>query len=308
MNWLNPLPHPARMALAAMVLACFALTGCGRTATSEPGNATAHIITNAPPPNTSTASPAGIPAAATVQARVIRVIDGDTVEVSIDGRAYTLRYIGIDTPETVRPNYPVEWMGPEASAANKALVSGKTVYLEKDVSETDVNGRLLRYVYLADGTFVNAELVRQGYAHANTYPPDVKHQNVLQKMQREAAAARRGLWGPPPSATAPWTTQVPGGGSIIIVTVNKPAEYVDIQNAGRAAQDLAGWVLVSEKGDQRCSLGGVIEPGELLRIWTLAADTAREGYNCGFQKGIWNNFEPDPAVLYDAQGQEVARR
>lgn len=126
------------------------------------------------------------------------IIDGDTIMVEIGGQEYRLRYIGIDAPETVKENTPVEWMGPEASAANKALVKGKTVYLEKDISETDRYGRLLRYVFLADGTFVNGELVRQGYAQAITYPPDVKYQDHLRALQREARNAGRGLWQPTP--------------------------------------------------------------------------------------------------------------
>ncbi len=96
-----------------------------------------------------------------VVTKVLRVADGDTIEVSIGGRSYTVRYIGMDTPETVAPNTPVQWMGPEATVANKALVENKTVSLEKDVSETDRYGHLLRYVYVGD-VFVNAELVRQG--------------------------------------------------------------------------------------------------------------------------------------------------
>jgi micrococcal nuclease len=133
-----------------------------------------------------------------VPARVRRVVDGDTIQVSIDGQDHTVRYIGIDSPETVRPNHPVEWMGPEATAANEALVGGQMVYLEKDVSETDRYGRLLRYVYLADGIMVNAELVRQGYAYSSTYPPDVKYQELLNRSEREAREAGRGLWGPAP--------------------------------------------------------------------------------------------------------------
>lgn len=128
------------------------------------------------------------------------VIDGDTIEVSIDGKTYRVRYIGINAPETVAPNRPVEWMGPEASAANKALVEGETVYLEKDVSETDRYGRLLRYVFVGD-VFVNAELVRQGYAQVVTYPPDVKYQSLLLQMQKEAREAGRGLWGVKPTAS-----------------------------------------------------------------------------------------------------------
>lgn len=132
-----------------------------------------------------------------VPAHVVKVFDGDTILVSIDGLEYVLRYIGIDTPETVRPGHPVEWLGPEATAVNKALVNGQDVYLEKDVSETDRYGRLLRYVYLEDGTMVNAELVRMGYAYSRAYPPDVKHQELLDLAERGAREAGRGLWASP---------------------------------------------------------------------------------------------------------------
>lgn len=134
-------------------------------------------------------------------ARVVKVVDGDTIDVMIDGTRYRLRYIGVDTPETVKPETPVEWLGPEATAANKALVQNQTVYLEKDISETDVHGRLLRYVFLADGTFVNVELLRLGYAQVVTYPPDVKYVQLYLEVQQEARQAGRGLWGPQPTAT-----------------------------------------------------------------------------------------------------------
>ena len=81
-----------------------------------------------------------------VEATVVRVIDGDTIEVEIDGTSYRVRYIGIDTPETVHPQKPVECFGKEASEKNRELVEGKRVRLEKDVSDTDKYGRLLRYV------------------------------------------------------------------------------------------------------------------------------------------------------------------
>jgi micrococcal nuclease len=130
-------------------------------------------------------------------------VDGDTIEVSIDGRLFTVRYIGVDTPETVRPGTPVEWMGPEASAANRRLVESARVVLEKDVSETDRYGRLLRYVWLrpAEGNWrmVNLVLVHQGFARVSTYPPDVKYIDALfLPAQRRARAAGRGLWGDPP--------------------------------------------------------------------------------------------------------------
>ena len=135
-----------------------------------------------------------------VAARVVDVVDGDTIKVRVGGEVYKVRYIGIDCPETVHPEKPVEWMGPEASEANRGLVEGQTVFLEKDVSETDKYGRLLRYVFLADGTFVNAELVRLGYAQAVTYPPDVQYQELLREVQREAMDGGRGLWGATPTS------------------------------------------------------------------------------------------------------------
>ncbi len=134
------------------------------------------------------------------QARVVQVIDGDTIEVGVDGRTYRVRYIGVDAPEPGAPNQLLGWMGRAASEANRAMVEGKTVYLEKDVSETDRYGRLLRYVFVGE-LFVNAELVRLGYAQVATYPPDVKYQSLFLSMQQEARNAGRGLWGTVPTTT-----------------------------------------------------------------------------------------------------------
>jgi micrococcal nuclease len=120
-------------------------------------------------------------------ARVVQVIDGDTI--TIEG-GYRVRYIGIDTPE-VHPNR--EAFGLEAWQANRKLVEGKKVRLERDVSETDRYGRLLRYIW-ADETLVNAELVRQGLARAKAYPPDTKYQDYLEQMETEAREAGRGMW------------------------------------------------------------------------------------------------------------------
>ena len=121
------------------------------------------------------------------QVKVVRVIDGDTIEIA--GGAH-VRYIGMDTPET---DPKVEFYGPEAKAKNIEMVEGKLVTLETDVSETDRYGRLLRYVYV-DGVFVNGELVRLGYAEAVSYPPDTRYQWQLEQLEKEAKAAKRGLW------------------------------------------------------------------------------------------------------------------
>ena len=102
-----------------------------------------------------------------------------------------MRYIGIDAPESTYEHDPY---GPEATAKNRELVAGKRVRLEKDVSEIDRYGRLLRYVYVGD-VMVNAELVRLGYAQASSFPPDIRYQALFARLQQEARAAGRGLWG-----------------------------------------------------------------------------------------------------------------
>ncbi len=130
---------------------------------------------------------------ATVQ--VVRVIDGDTIQVCcVFGDRVKVRYIGIDTPETHHPMRGVEPYGMEAAEANRKLVDGKTVRLEFDVQQLDRYGRTLAYVYLEEGTFVNAWLVEHGYAMVMTVPPNVKHQELFLKLQREAREERRGLW------------------------------------------------------------------------------------------------------------------
>lgn len=131
-------------------------------------------------------------------ARVVEVIDGDTIEIESDGQRLRLRYIGIDTPETVDPRKPLQCFGEEASRENRRLLGGKIVSLQKDISETDKFGRLLRYVYLKldDGSllFINDYLVRQGYAFASSFPPDVKYAQNFQEAERQAQENNQGLW------------------------------------------------------------------------------------------------------------------
>lgn len=125
---------------------------------------------------------------------VVRVVDGDTIEVDLNGVRESVRYIGIDTPETVHPQKPVECFGREASARNRALVEGKSVVLVRDVTDRDKYGRLLRYVYI-DDLFVNEVLVREGYATVYTYPPDVREDVRLREAERVARREGVGLWG-----------------------------------------------------------------------------------------------------------------
>ncbi len=123
-------------------------------------------------------------------AMVSRVIDGDTIVLATGEK---VRYIGMDTPELVHPKKPVECFAKEAKEANQKLVEGRAVRLEKDVSERDKYGRLLRYVFVGD-IMVNDYLVRQGFAHVSTYPPDVRYQEQFRQAEREARENNRGLW------------------------------------------------------------------------------------------------------------------
>ena len=126
-----------------------------------------------------------------IKYEVIRVIDGDTVELKNGER---LRYNDIDTPETVHPSKPVECYGPQASAKNKDLVEGEIILVELGNPEKDRYGRLLGYVYI-DDLFVNAELVRGGYAEVNSYGnPGSKLSNLLD-IEKNAKKSMQGLWG-----------------------------------------------------------------------------------------------------------------
>ncbi|EKD90065.1 MAG: hypothetical protein ACD_32C00048G0001 [uncultured bacterium] len=134
------------------------------------------------------------------KAVVTKVVDGDTIVVSLGGNnEQTVRLIGIDTPETVDPRRPVGCFGKEASNKAKELLSEKEIILQKDVSETDKYRRLLRYVFLPlpDGRilFANDYLVREGFAKVLTYPPDVKYNEQFRQAEREAREDNRGLWG-----------------------------------------------------------------------------------------------------------------
>lgn len=142
---------------------------------------------------------------------VTEVVDGDTIKVLIDSETYSVRYIGINTPETRDPNQPIQYMGPEATAKNNELVMGEIVSLVKDVSDTDQYDRLLRYVFVGDlsGTFVNHELVSTGYAYADTYPPDVACSEYFLEAQQDARENTVGLWGATPTSVPPSSTPIP---------------------------------------------------------------------------------------------------
>ncbi len=156
--------------------------------------------TPASPPGSSQAAtgdaptrPDGLPSAT-----VARVIDGDTVDVTLDGQTVRVRLIGIDTPETVDPRKPIECFGREASAKAHALLDGQTVFLEDDPSQDSVDryGRALRYIWLSDGRLFNLEMIAQGYAFEYTYNLPYKYQAQFKQAERDAREQQRGLWAP----------------------------------------------------------------------------------------------------------------
>jgi micrococcal nuclease len=235
-----------------------------------------------------------LPTAHAIQSGTVnRVIDGDTVVITAsDGITYTIRYIGIDAPEIGRP------FSEQASDVNRQLVLGQPVILIQDFSENDQYGRLLRYVVSGE-RFVNQELVSQGLASAQSWPPDVACDDAFSAAEQNARQAMLGMW-------AATMTPEPSAPKLVIIAVNKREEWVDLQNQGENQVDLTGWNLVSERGHQECPLSGTLAAGATLRIWAMVAQGP--GYSCGYTSPIWNNSETDPAVLYDPQGVEVSRK
>jgi micrococcal nuclease len=130
-------------------------------------------------------------------ATMIEVVDGDTIDVSVGGHRERVRLIGIDTPETNKPNTPVQCYGPEASTFTKSLLpSDVPLHLERDVVARDDYGRMLAYVYLAgDGEFVNLTIIRHGFARPLTIAPNSAHADEFIAAARQAEAGNVGLWG-----------------------------------------------------------------------------------------------------------------
>ena len=169
---------------------------------------------------------------------VMRVVDGDTIDVSIDGEIERIRLIGINTPETVDPRKIVECFGVEASNKAKTLLTGKKMSLENDSSqgERDKYNRLLRYVFLEDGTNFNLLMVQEGYAYEYTYDLPYKYQTEFKNAQKQAEENKAGLWSPSACngetntsspSPAPTTTETSGANSCIIKgNINSSGEKI----------------------------------------------------------------------------------
>ena len=167
---------------AHLLVVLILLVGCSRPAGGDSSVSSLADAVRVPTPGVSE------------EAQVRRVVDGDTIDVSVGAGTRRIRYIGMNTPESVDPNRPVQCFGKEAAERNRLLVEGKRVRLERDISETDRFGRTLRYVWVGD-VQINARLVQEGYAQVAMFPPDVRYQDLFVRLQREAQEAKRGLWG-----------------------------------------------------------------------------------------------------------------
>jgi micrococcal nuclease len=287
-------------------------------------SATATPVPTATPATTQAPS---MPKSGLERAVVRSVVDGDTLDVAINGRTRRIRLIGVDTPETTHPSRPVECFGREASRFLTELVNGQTVLLESDPSQGDRDryNRLLRFVWLPDGRLVNYEIIAQGYGFEYTFSVPYVYQAQFKAAQRAAREAQTGLWAPeacngermpaatPSPAVAP---TVPGNQAlpssynrcrtdpnaarapnapVAIVGVNKRTETVTLRNVSNQPISLDGWTLCSFKGSQiHRGVSGTLAPGE-TRDFTHTGGAS-----------IWNNRETDPGGLYDPQGRLVS--
>ena len=129
---------------------------------------------------------------------VLKVVDGDTISIDMNGKKETVRLIGINTPETVDPRRPVECFGKEASNKAREILTGKRVRIETDASQSDRDkyGRLLGYVIREDGLFFNKYMIAEGYAYEYTYHVPYMYQREFKEAQRSAQANEKGLWAP----------------------------------------------------------------------------------------------------------------
>ncbi len=277
--------------------------------TTPPAAPAAQLAADYPP------LPEGLP-----RATVVRVIDGDTILVNVGGQEERVRFIGINTPESVDPRRPVECFGVEASDNAKAMLTGKTVLLEDDPSQDsrDSNGRLLSYVWLEDGRMANLEQIIQGFAAEYTYSTPYKYRAIFRAAQAEARAAGRGLWSPDtcdgqftPRGDGPVPTPTPAPAAsascprppaspsapetpVRIVGLDKVGEVVELANVSFEPVSMDGWVLCSIRGgESQPGLSGTLAPGE-----------SRPFANPG--RAIWSNSDRDDAALYDPAGRLVS--
>ena len=238
------------------------------------------------------------------------VLDGVTIEVEIDGKTVQVRYIGVTLQDAQgSPSYE------QALLENRRLVEGKWVTLIKERSDLNLQGQWVRYV-LAQGVFVNHELVRQGFVRAASFPPDISCDEFLLDAQELAQAAELGIWGPPAVATrtmVPSATPVPTSGDVRVVFINPkgegwqdPEEFAEIRNLSNFAVQLSGWSLSDEKGHKFTFPNLVLISGGYCRIYTNQYVPETCGLSFYSLSAIWDDAG-DCAYLRDPYGNIVSQ-
>ena len=234
----------------------------------------------------------------------VEVIDGDTIRVNGPDGEQTLRMIGINAPEEGECFYD------EATAALEFSLGDRDVRLVPDVSEVDRYGRLLRYVDLADGTDVGAELVQSGYVRSHHYDPDISRNGEYDELQAAAKDAGVGLWAADAcgaslasdiSISVDGQYNAPGDDNF-----NLNEEWVRLTNTGTAAVDLSGWQLADESSSHRYQVSDLtLAPGASVTLFTgCGYDTDTERYWCNEDSAVWNN-EGDTVFVRDPNGNNV---
>ncbi len=224
--------------------------------------------------------------------RVERVVDGDTIVLD---NGTIVRLLGVNTPERGQPFYE------EAKAFTEELTLGKPVRLERDVVPVDQYNRVLAYVYLEDDTFVNLEIVRQGYGQVYVIPPNVAHVEELREAEQEAREQGRGLWKPSGVAVRIVALNADAPGSD---TENLNGEWVEIENVGHQPVRLKGFRLSDTSNNEFVFPDVVLEPGQRLRVYTGSGTPSREALYWGSSSPIWNN-NGDTAYLRAPDGTLV---
>ncbi len=221
---------------------------------------------------------------------VKEIIDGDTFSIENGKR---IRLIGINTPETGMYFYD------EAKTVLEMMIGGKELYLEKDISEMDGYGRLLRYAYYGN-LFINLEMVLRGFANSFTYPPDVKYQDRLNEAERYARTNRLGLWA---------ISELAGSGIEVAInpdaagddTENINGEFVIICNTGSKDINIGGWTLKDSSINIYEFYNYVLKKGERITLFSGKGKDGKGNFYWGSQMPVWNN-KHDSLYLRDKDG------
>lgn len=241
--------------------------------------------------------------------RVLRVIDGVTIEVELDGQPAQVRYIGLELPE-YESDYSL-WQ--QAYDHNRELVEGQTVALFRDRSDTDAEGRLLRYV-LAGVRFINLQMAADGYAIATSMPPDVACDQVLLEAEMQSIARQDGIWAPTPMPTRtfiPPTPTLTAYASVVIARVaprgddwQDPNEYVEIYNADTVTVQMRGWTIQDSQNHIFVFPNLVLKPGDYCRVYTNLYNRFHCGLSFYRLSPIWSD-DGECAYLKNADGKLV---